>query len=205
LNVRFTRPEAGWIGLHVPGLTWSHGARCSCVFDPFPEFIEWLEQIVAGARDATWSFDEEGTTASFIFQSGARDLDGGEARLIHCIASHEVWWLSARAISARAVVAGFYRAFRQMTDDPLYEPSQWEMPEHEPALAFDNADERWTSQVEARWRAREQANPHGGSILRFLRSETIEQALSGPGAEGMLRPAPVLPRGRAPAPPRPTG
>ncbi len=54
LDVKFTVPSAGWINLLIRPLHDDVPIRCSEVWDPFEQFIEWLETIANGAQSATW-------------------------------------------------------------------------------------------------------------------------------------------------------
>lgn len=55
-------PHAGWITVAVHSTAYIQTVYmdCSHVFDPFPEFIHWLEAIASGNLPCEFSIDEEG-------------------------------------------------------------------------------------------------------------------------------------------------
>ena len=182
LDVRFEAPSAGWIRCRVPGLTDEKYVGCSYIYDPFPEMIEWLEAICDGASSAIWQIDEEGSSALFIYHADLTVMFGQGARLIHCVAGEEVWRLSGVAVTARAVVEGFYRAFCSMVESADFVPGAWEMAPYSPAISPDIYIYDLPEEDQERIAALGRAYPYGGTILRCLYSKKIEAALRDPEA-----------------------
>ena len=54
-------PHAGWITFGINSTTYIQtvSMNCSQVFDPFPEIIRWLEDIIYGSLPSEFSVDEE--------------------------------------------------------------------------------------------------------------------------------------------------
>ena len=141
----------------------------SATFDPLPDLFAWLERIALGANEAIWVCDEEGSTATLAYSRESQVL-------LHCCSDYRVHASHACVVEPYRLVEGILLAFRAMVRHTDYTLREWEMPEYEPAI--DNPDDtRWNSEFEARWRAREEANPYDGSILRFIESPVVEQFL----------------------------
>ena len=62
VNFSFSYPAAGWIQLAVTCTTYLQGViiHISYVYNPFHDFIGWLESIVQGQLPAECTIDEEG-------------------------------------------------------------------------------------------------------------------------------------------------
>jgi len=60
-------PHAGWITLTVSSTAYIQTVHidCSHVFDPFPNFLEWLGKIATGNLPCECSIDEEGHGKTF--------------------------------------------------------------------------------------------------------------------------------------------
>lgn len=60
-------PHAGWITLaiHSTAYLQTVSMDCSHVFDPFPHFIRWMENIANGNLPCEFSIDEEGHGKTF--------------------------------------------------------------------------------------------------------------------------------------------
>ena len=184
VDAAFTLPDAGWIRMTIGGLTGDSYIRCSDMYDPFPDMVEWLEAICSGQPHAVWEVDCEGFVALLVYHADTQVYGWGDgARLIWCEAGHEVWKLSAMAVEPRALVEGIWRAFQAMVREPAYDPAQWEVALHVPAIDpdifIDDLGDDDRCRMEQLWRA----HPYGGWILHCLESEAIERFLAEPDPE----------------------
>lgn len=75
VTISFSYPEHGWIQMAVTCTAYVQGVivRLSAAFDPFPEFIRWLEDIAAGRLPSEMVVDEEGVEK--IFRASPIDKD----------------------------------------------------------------------------------------------------------------------------------
>lgn len=178
LRVTMTLPQAGWVRIDLPDLLPENRfLRCSYVYDPFRCMIGWLEAIARGEPSAVWSIDEEGYFSHVIYQHQPEIWDTPpRGSLIVCGASDELRALYGTMVEARALVAGFWRAFQAMVSHPDYAPREWEMAPAYPVDfdQIDYEDPRWTEELDARDEALRHAHPYDGWILRYFESELIE-------------------------------
>ena len=75
LAVRFERTEAGWIVFRVESKGKSHTIAASLVFNPFPAFFKWLEDILDGEMLIQWFIDREGTVHRLIYSQIPREVE----------------------------------------------------------------------------------------------------------------------------------
>lgn len=164
LEVSFDPPSSGCLFFKVSPLTGDGQVSATHIDDPFPGMIEWLDEIVRGARIARWTIEEEGTTAQFVFLGTVPSLSGPVAPQLVFLRGNEtgeVFALSSCASTPLDVARAFYVPFRTYVRSTSYDPGEWEMM---------GDPEEW---------------PWQGDKLRALRSALIEEALSGPGEEQM--------------------
>ncbi|QZP09141.1 hypothetical protein [Caenibius sp. WL] len=173
LDVKFTCPNAGWVRLMIKPLHKTRGIDCSYVFDPFPEMIEWLEQIASGARTATWEIDEEGQTSHLQFYAAPQTFGKEPGNLLLHMQSSDGGILRIRGtrVDRRQLVESVYRTFRTMTADPAYLPREWEM--HPQFHLLDDLDEE-----EEEYEREREKFPYTGHNLRQLTSVVVENYLA---------------------------
>lgn len=170
LSVRFSLPQAGWVNVEVPPLHEGWEIRCSEVFDPMPDLLEWLEKIAAGSPAATWSIDEEGFYSQLHFVGIPHSPSDPDTYLLH-IQTNCNGLLRIRGVKVerRVLVASFYRGLRTMAEDPAYSPREWDIhPEFE---RFDDMDEE---EYDEAYRA----HPYSGTPIHTLRSKSIEDYIA---------------------------
>ncbi|EHQ43924.1 hypothetical protein [Myroides odoratus] len=68
LQVAFSNAEAGWIDLLFIYNNTVVKERISHCFDPLPQLKIWLESIVLGAEQTSFSYDNEGSIIRFNFE-----------------------------------------------------------------------------------------------------------------------------------------
>ena len=76
--LRFERPRSGWLGITVSFGSQKIPINTSSVFDPYPDFLKWLEKLAANELPCTWRITEED---SFILFT-VHPAEGGKARLV---------------------------------------------------------------------------------------------------------------------------
>ena len=171
LDVEFTVPEAGWIWGCVKPLHDLPALACSHIYDPFAAMISWLEQIIAGADAATWLINHENHVSRLQFYGGLK-LAGDESdHLLHIQSDQTIKRVRAVAVRREQLVKAFYRGFRDMAEDPSYDPPQWDR--HPDYHSVHDIEDDET------FRVAKAAYPFSGSPLRELTSSTIEVRLGG--------------------------
>jgi hypothetical protein len=78
LTLRFDPPRSGWLGITVLFGRQKIPINTSSVFDPFPDFLIWLEKLAAGELPCAWRINEEDSFMLFIVQPAER----GKGRLV---------------------------------------------------------------------------------------------------------------------------
>lgn len=142
---------------------------CSHIYDPFEDFIAWLEQFAAGAEAATWAVNEEGSFSRLQIYSQQGDFEGDEADfLLHIQTEEAVGQLRGSRVERRQLVEAFYSGFRAMAADPAYVRREWEL--HPDVTDWDALDED-------AFDAARGAYPFDVHPLQGLRSEVIEYYL----------------------------
>lgn len=169
LRLAFSQPDFGWIRLSfldIPQIS----INCTFVDDPFPNMITWLETLVSGQSHAAWEVSEEGSSTHIFFASDSSFIGGYSDHLVLSRSSNFIWQVAGITTTRRAIVDGFYTAFRAMIEAPEYQGQHWHLPE-----AFYLPDV--VNDPEA-----EDDNTFDGSFLPNLRSSLIETWLFEPKA-----------------------
>ena len=125
----FGYPDAGWIQLAVTCTAYVQGIiiDVSAAFDPFPEFIHWLDAIAAGKLPAEFHIDEEGygktfraspvNEGEFLFEIG--EWMWKEAKL-----EEEPLYMYAQ-VSKKQFLSEFLKRWDDFIQN-LYDPAMWE-------------------------------------------------------------------------------
>ena len=124
LSVFFLDCKAGWVYLVLNDGVSSRVVNLSDVFDPFEDFIAWMETIAGSAASARWVVDEEGHEETLHFEADPTDGCFGTLTLTGSY-QPENKHLQAR-VSRRQLVDAFYNGFKQLIESPLYNPPDWE-------------------------------------------------------------------------------
>ena len=77
-TLRFDPPRSGWLGITVSFGRQKIPVNTSSVFDPFPDFLKWLENLAAGNLPCAWRINEEDSFMLFIVQMA----EDGRGRLV---------------------------------------------------------------------------------------------------------------------------
>ncbi|MBN1667681.1 MAG: hypothetical protein JW862_11355 [Anaerolineales bacterium] len=77
-TLRFDPPRSGWLGITVSSGKQKILVNTSSVFDPFPDFLKWLEKLAASELPCAWRINEEDSFMLFIVQPA----EGGKGRLV---------------------------------------------------------------------------------------------------------------------------
>ncbi len=77
-TLRFDPPHSGWIGIIVSFGRQKTLVNTSSVFDPYPDFLKWLENLAAGNLPCAWRINEEDSFMLFIVQPA----EGGKGRMV---------------------------------------------------------------------------------------------------------------------------
>lgn len=168
LAVEFSVPVSGWVSLWIHPLLHTSCIYCSEVWDPFEDFIEWLEQIASGALTATWCINQEGLCGRLQFYGAT--VDDCNDYLLHIRSNRDgLNHVTGISVERRQLIESFYRAFRIMTLDPDYEAREWE-----PHPLFPLTEKCDEEEYDEAWAA----YPFCGVRLRELTSPVIETYLS---------------------------
>ncbi len=169
LAVEFSLPKAGWIRCRIHPIHEFFAISCTYIWDPFKDFIAWLEAIASGSDSATWLVDQEGSCSRVQFYGGGSSVDDKADYILHLRSYGSLERLRGVRVVRRQLVEGFYTAFRAMADSPDYLPREWEgHPDYASLEELDDDD----------YNAAMQAFPYGGHNLRELRSPTVEAYLA---------------------------
>jgi len=68
LEIEYYDAEAGWINIRLKAGNKIYEERMSHVFDPLPDLKCWLEAIVIGVEQTSFTFDNEGNVIKFDAQ-----------------------------------------------------------------------------------------------------------------------------------------
>lgn len=169
LVVDFMLPNAGWIHCRIRPLHEKFAISCTHIWDPFREFIAWLEAIAGGSDSATWLVDQEGSCCRLQFYGGSSSIDDKADYIVALSSYGSLERVRGARIERRQLIEGFYTAFRAMADSPDYQPREWERHPDYPSLDIEDDDE-YTAAV--------RAFPYGGCNLRELVSPTLEAYLA---------------------------
>lgn len=169
LAVEFSLPRAGWIHCRIRPIHELFAISCTYLWDPFKDFIGWLEAIASGSDSATWLVDQEGSCSRVQFYGGASSFDDKSDYILHLRSFGSLGRIRGMRVERRQLVESFYTAFRAMTDSPDYSPREWERHPDYPSLDIEDDDE---------YEAAVRAFPYGGYNLREMRSPSVEAYLT---------------------------
>jgi len=113
--------EVGWIRFRITAGDRSVLVCASCVWDPFPDLLSWLERIIQYGRDTVFTINEEGRgkTLSASPLGGSRWLFE-----VHKAFQNEPPIIST-ALPQRVLVASFYQSLRAFARSALYDRNEW--------------------------------------------------------------------------------
>ena len=119
--------SAGWIDCRIErlqgGFTETVILRCSHCYDPFPEFIDWLEAIIRGADETSWTVNQEGWFARL------RVVRHRDTLKLHCEQKDDdsaAWQERMRVeVQPATLVCAAYWEFRRFATSARYRPEEW--------------------------------------------------------------------------------
>lgn len=133
-HARFSLPEWGWILLTIDGLVSDDDrVRISEVFDPFDDFVPFIEAIAADEQPARWVIDEEGSCVQILFVPSIEECTFRVPAQLMLMRNYGGPWEASHDFDgARCFVnpidtaKTLYGAFRAMADDPARDRLHWE-------------------------------------------------------------------------------
>lgn len=132
-HIEYRECEAGWIRIYISANGQTERVPASHIYDPFPDLIAWLENIITGVPVSEFTIDEEGYDAIFRFsqqdKQGVFTLHGQVPEEYHDVVPEELCLLKELlriTISPRLLVNEFYTKFRSFVTSPAYHKDQWE-------------------------------------------------------------------------------
>ena len=117
-TLRFDPPRSGWLGLTVSFAGQKILVNTSSAFDPYPDFLKWLENLVTGALPCTWRINEAGSYMLFtvypaeagkgrLVLSGTRERDGTPDDI------HDIAEFIDTLVEPQELARSFFQAFRR--------------------------------------------------------------------------------------------
>ena len=128
-DVEYFDVEAGWMMINLKQGDQTYEERMSHVFDPLPDLKSWLEAIVIGVEQTSFTFDNEGNDITFDARRHYGRYDEPLYRL-------SIFWrdhypveeqLKFQAImSQKQLVSEFYNKLVKLFNSDEYNPKAWE-------------------------------------------------------------------------------
>lgn len=150
ITVTFTYCSNGWIYFVIAATNSQITLHATFLYDPFPDMLKWLEEIISRQKISTWHIDEESTSVDLLFTI-ADDRQGVLIATDICDITRKF----KVSITPSILVRTFYQSLRNFASSTSYHPDDWQTCSCLPA---DHVDQY-------------------GTDLRTLRSQVIEEWL----------------------------
>ena len=124
LQIEYYDAKAGWINIRLKSCDKMYEERFSHVFDPLPDLKCWLEAIVIGVEQTSFTFDNEGNVIKFDVQ---RKWINCETEYLFTI----TWEDENRVVfqvlvDKKQMIDAFYSSLVNFYNSDKYNPKEWE-------------------------------------------------------------------------------
>jgi len=122
-SVEFINAEAGWLKFNVSFSIQTFIGRFSYVYDPLPDFKHWLEAIVTGVEQTSFTFDSEGYETTFNFEKTTAN-EG--IFTISDPSEDSAKFLLQAVVPCRQLIIAFYAGLLDFANSDKYVAKEWE-------------------------------------------------------------------------------
>lgn len=123
LSMELGNCQSGWIGMTLTCGDQKVKISLTHAFDPIPDFIKWMEELISDKSVCEFLIEEEGPAKNIV----ALNPGGGAVYLIITEPNREPIEYLRKTIGRRQLIETIYRGFQEFGKSPRYLPMDWEL------------------------------------------------------------------------------